>query len=299
MTAAVMTEIGHIEMKKVSKPQLKPHECLIKMKHVGICGSDVHYYEHGKIGDFIVRKPIILGHEAAGEIIEIGSGVDQKEFDLHVGDQVCMEPGFTCGHCCFCKTGKYNLCEKIEFMATPPFDGALVEYVAYPASWTFKLPSNMKTDDGALMEPLSVGIHATAQAEARMGQTAIVLGAGPIGAVTILSLKARGVTQIIVTDLVDERLKKAKELGASHLINAKNQNVEKEVSKITRGHGCDLVFETAGSIYTTKQTVDLVKRGGTILLVGMPPDGHCNFNMVSRYNHFFSVVTNQCDYRGD
>lgn len=188
------------------------------------------------------------------------------------------------------------------FMATPPYDGALQEYVCMPIECVFKLPDNMTTSDGALMEPLSVGMHAAQIAEAKIGQSAIILGSGPIGLVTLISLKARGVTDIYVTDLVHNRLEMAKKLGASHVIKADQTNVVEEMFKLTNGRGVDLVFETAGSTKTTEITPDLVKKGGTVVLVGMPPDGRCNYNMshligkeaqlrtVFRYRHTYPIA---------
>jgi len=297
-----MTTLGHFDMKEVPIPKPGPFDILVKMKHVGICGSDVHYYEHGKIGDFIVTGPIILGHECAGEIVELGASITEK-WGFKVGDQVCLEPGYGCGKCDLCRTGKYNLCEDMIFMATPPYDGALQEYVCYPLECVFKLPKNMSTRDGALMEPLSVGMHACQVAEASIGKSAVILGAGPIGLVTLLSLKARGVSHIYVTDLVQQRLDTALRLGATEGIIAKS-DVLAEVNRLTNGKGVDMVFETAGSTITTQLTVDLVKKGGMIVLVGMPPDGRCNFNMsrligkeaqvrtVFRYRHCYPLALN-------
>ncbi len=208
MKAALMTEPGKISMVTRDIPQVKDNEVLVKIEHVGLCGSDIHYYEHGRIGDFVVEKPIILGHEAAGTIVEVGRGVET----LKKGDLVALEPGITCGKCEFCKTGRYNLCPDVEFLATPPYDGAFVEYIAYPADMCFKLPEGMDTLEGALIEPLAVGFHAANQAGAQRGETAVVLGAGCIGLVTLMSLMARGVKEVYITDLIDIRLKKLKRL---------------------------------------------------------------------------------------
>lgn len=265
MKAAVMMEPGKIEMVEKDIPSIKENELLIKIKHVGICGSDVHYYEHGKIGDFVVEKPIILGHECAGEVVEVGSSVKS----LKIGDLVALEPGIPCGKCEFCKTGRYNLCPDVVFMATPPYDGAFVEYIAYPEDMCFKLPKGMDTVEGALIEPLAVGFHAANQADAHIGQSAVVLGAGCIGLVTLMALLARGVKEVYMVDLIDVRLQKAVEVGAKKVFNAKEVDAVEEIMQITNGQGVDMVFETAGSKVATQQTADLVKRGGKVVLVGM------------------------------
>lgn len=268
MKAAVMTEVGNIEMKEMTIPVPKDNEVLVKIECVGICGSDLHYYEHGRIGDFIVDKPIILGHESAGKIIEVGKNVK----GLAVGDVVSIEPGVPCGKCEFCKTGRYNLCPDVVFMATPPYDGAFVEYVAYPADMVYKLPEGVGALEGALIEPLAVGFHAANQAQAKIGQSAVILGAGCIGLVTMMVLKSMGISQVYVVDIISKRLTKASELGATKVFKADEVDVVKEIMELTNGEGVDLVFETAGSKITTQLTAQLVKRGGNITLVGMAAD---------------------------
>ncbi len=265
MKAAVMTEPGKISIVKKDIPKIKDNQVLIKIEHVGICGSDIHYYEHGRIGDFIVKDPIILGHECAGRVMEVGG----KTKSLKKGDLVALEPGITCGECEFCKSGKYNLCPDVEFLATPPYDGAFVEYIAYPENMCFKLPDGMDTVEGALIEPLAVGFHAANQADAQIGESAVILGAGCIGLVTLMSLLARGVKEVYIVDLIDLRLEKAVDIGAKKALNAKEVNVVEEIMNLTNNEGVDIVIETAGSKIATQQTVDLVKRGGKIVLVGM------------------------------
>ncbi|NLJ25083.1 MAG: NAD(P)-dependent alcohol dehydrogenase [Firmicutes bacterium] len=268
MKAALMMEPGKISIVEREMPKIKDNEVLVKIEYVGLCGSDLHYYEHGRIGDFVVEKPIVLGHEAAGEVVEVGKNVTT----LQQGDLVALEPGITCGKCEFCKTGKYNLCPNVEFLATPPYDGAFVEYIAYPEDMCFKLPKGMDTIEGALIEPLAVGFHAANQAKAQIGDSAVVLGAGCIGLVTLMSLLARGIKEVYVTDLIELRLQKAEEIGAKKVFNPKKSNVIEEIMNLTDNQGVDIVIETAGSETTARQTVDLVKRGGSIVLVGMAAD---------------------------
>lgn len=275
MKAAVMNPVGKIQMETREIPVPKDHEVLVRIRHVGICGSDLHYYEHGRIGDFVVDGPIILGHECAGEVVETGRGVHH----LKAGDTVALEPGYTCGKCSYCKTGRYNLCPDVIFMATPPYDGAFVEYVAYPADMAFKMPAGMSTLEGALIEPLAVGFHAAKQAGAEAGQTAVVLGSGCIGLVTMMALKYMGVTDVYMTDLLPKRLEMAQRLGADAAWKADETDVLQALMDATKGQGADLVFETAGSRRATQQTADLVSRGGSIVLVGMAPEGIVPFDL--------------------
>ncbi|MDF2801859.1 MAG: theronine dehydrogenase-like Zn-dependent dehydrogenase [Anaerocolumna sp.] len=272
--AVFMTGLNEMEMREVEVPKIKENEVLVKLEYVGICGSDVHYLEHGSIGDFIVNGDFILGHECAGEIVELGS----KVTDLSIGDKVALEPGCTCGQCEFCKAGKYNLCPDVEFLATPPFHGCLENYIAFPANMCFKLPDNITSKEGALVEPLAVGMHAAAQGNVKLGDSVVILGSGCIGLVTLLACKAYGATDITVVDVMPKRLDYAMKLGATRVINARDEDVVAKIDEITGGKGVDVVIETAGSKITIKQTAYLVKRGGTIVLVGMAPEDIIEYN---------------------
>lgn len=269
MKTAVMTDIRKVEIQIRPIPVPKEDEVLVKIENVGICGSDLHYYESGKIGDFIVETPFVLGHEAGGTVIEVGKNVSH----LMVGDRVALEPGKTCGHCEHCKAGKYNLCEEVIFFATPPVDGIFQEYVAHEANLCFKLPDSMSTLEGALIEPLAVGMHAANQAGAHLGQTAVVTGAGCIGLVSLLSLKSMGVSKVIVVDLVEKRLQKALELGADAVINGGKEDTIRRIRELTEGKGFDVGIETAGSQVTASQLIKSAKKGAAIVLVGYSPSG--------------------------
>ena len=272
--AVYMTGLNKMEMREVEVPKIKEDQVLVKLEYVGICGSDVHYLEHGSIGDFVVNGDFILGHECAGEIIEIGS----KVTDLSIGDKVALEPGATCGQCEFCKSGKYNLCPDVEFLATPPYHGCLENYIAFPANMCFKLPSNITSKEGALVEPLAVGMHAAAQGNVKLGDSVVILGSGCIGLVTLLACKAYGATDITVVDIMPKRLEYAMKLGATRVINAKEEDAVAKIDEITGGKGVDVVIETAGSRITIQQTAYLVKRGGTVVLVGMAPEDIIDYN---------------------
>ena len=279
--AVYMQGTNNMVFKDVAVPELSSKDVLIKIDTVGICGSDVHYYQHGKIGDFVVNGDFILGHECAGVIVDIGKKVQ----NLSIGDKVAVEPGVPCGKCEFCLQGKYNLCSDLVFMATPPDNGCLMDYIIYPAQWVFKIPDKMSFAEGALIEPLAVGMHAVAQAQADIGKSALIFGAGCIGLVTLLTLKSRGITNIYIVDMIDSRLDKAKELGATETINVKNENVTTIINKLTDDKGVDMVFEMTGSPQAISQTVKTVKKGGTIICVGLGSEKDISFDLGGLIQH--------------
>lgn len=298
MKAAVLVGIEKIVIKDIKKPGVKPGHVLIKVEYAGICGSDVHYYQHGRIGDFIVEKPIILGHECSGTIVETGTGVS----NLKAGDRVVPEPGFACNKCDFCKTGKYNLCNEMTFMATPPVDGAFCEYVSYPADMVFRLPENISTKEGALIEPLAIGIYAAQRGGVFPGSKVLVLGAGCIGIVSMLASKAFGASQVIITDVLDNRLEAAKNLGADFAVNTNKLDLHELIADSTGDTGADVVIDCVGISSTINNAIDSCKKGGTIVLVGMGSDGNVEINMnravskeidfrtIFRYRNIFPVA---------
>lgn len=298
MKVAVMNGIGKIGFEEREIPKPKADEVLVKLEYVGICGSDLHYYETGAIGDYVVKPPFVLGHEPGGRVVEVG----EKVKHLKIGDRVALEPGKTCGHCEFCKQGKYNLCPDVVFFATPPVDGVFQEYVAHEADLCFKLPDNVSTLEGALIEPLAVGFHAAIQGDAHLGQKAVVMGAGCIGLVSMMALKARGVSKVYVVDIMEKRLDKALELGADGVINGAKEDVLQKVKELTDGKGADLVVETAGTEITTRQAIHMAKKGSNIVLVGYSKTGEMTlpmslvldkeltFKTVFRYRHIYPLA---------
>ena len=298
MKVAVMEGIGKMGFEERSIPVPKADEVLVKLDYVGICGSDLHYYETGAIGDYVVEPPFVLGHEPGGVVVEVGADVKH----LQVGDRVALEPGKTCGHCEFCKQGKYNLCPDVIFFATPPVDGVFQEYVAHEADLCFKLPENVSTLEGALTEPLAVGFHAAIQGDAHLGQKAVVMGAGCIGLVSMMALKARGVSEVYVVDIMEKRLEKALELGADGVINGAKEDVLERALQLTGGKGMDLAVETAGTEITTRQAIQIAKKGSNIVLVGYSKTGEMTlpmslvldkeltFKTVFRYRHIYPMA---------
>ena len=272
---AFMDKLNHMYLKDITVPQINPDQVLIRIEYVGICGSDVHYFHDGRCGTFVVGEgDFMLGHECAGTIVEVGSDVK----DLAVGNRVCVEPGITCGKCEFCKSGHYNLCTDVEFLATPPVQGCYEKYLAFPADLCFKLPDSVSTRAGCLIEPLATGMYAAELGAITVGDTVVILGCGCIGLMTLMSCKARGASTIIACDLENIRLEKARELGADYVINGKETDALKEIGKLTKGRGADVVFETAGSKVTIAQTPFAVRRGGLIVLVGMSAEEEITYN---------------------
>lgn len=273
---AFMRGIDKMVIKEIPVPEIGKKEVLVSLEYVGICGSDVHYFHNGCCGSYKVdlSEDYMLGHECAGTIVKVGEEVER----LKVGDRVALEPGITCGECEQCKSGHYNLCPDVVFLATPPVQGCNEEYIAFPENMCFKLPDNVSTKEGALIEPLSVGFYASEQGGVKTGDTVVILGSGCIGLVTLLACKAHGAGKIIVADLVEARLQKAIELGATEVINSGKEDALKKIEELTNGRGADVVFETAGSPVTIAQTPFIVRRGGTITLVGISAKEEITYN---------------------
>ncbi|GLH07399.1 hypothetical protein R5R35_002892 [Gryllus longicercus] len=265
---AVLYTVNDLRLEQRPIPEPKDDEVLLQMGCVGICGSDVHYLVRGRIGDFIVKEPMIMGHEASGIVAKLGKNVT----NLKVGDRVAIEPGVPCRKCNYCKEGRYNLCPSIFFCATPPDHGNLSRYYVHAADFCFKLPDHMSLEEGALLEPLSVGVHACRRANVQLGSVVLICGAGPIGLVTLLSAKAMGATNIIITDIVQNRLDIAKELGANHTVlitpDLDEQSVIKSVHK-TLGTAPDISIDCSGAESSIRLAIQATKNGGVAVLVGM------------------------------
>lgn len=287
MKAAVLVEPTEFEIRERSDPSPGPDDVLVAIRDVGICGSDVHYYEHGRIGDYVVEDPLVLGHESAGEVVEVGENVDA----LASGDRVALEPGVPCRRCAHCKRGDYHLCEDVEFMATPPHDGAFAEYVSWPADFAYKLPESVSTTEGALCEPLSVGIHSCRRGGVGTGDTVLVTGAGPIGLMIMETAFAAGATDVIITDVVSEKLDFASERGADLTVNVAETDLEAAVEEYTDGVGADVVIEASGAEPSIRSTIDVVRRGGTVVLVGLADEATVPFDVLD-------VIDNELDVHG-
>lgn len=267
--AAWLVAVNTLKIQPFKLPPLGPHEVRVRMKAVGICGSDVHYLKTMRCAHFVVKEPMVIGHECAGLIEEVGSEVKS----LVVGDHVALEPGISCMRCKHCKGGRYNLCPDMKFFATPPVHGSLANQVVHPADLCFKLPDNISLEEGAMCEPLSVGIHACRRAIVGPETNVLVMGAGPIGLVTMLAARAFGSPRIIIVDVDDHRLSVAKSLGADDIVKVSPnvQDVDEEVTKIQNAMGADIdvSFDCAGFSKTMSTALNATRPGGKVCLVGM------------------------------
>jgi L-iditol 2-dehydrogenase len=262
MRTAVLREPGHVVIEQRPIPQAGPGEVLLRVRAVGVCGSDTHYYEHGRIGRFVVEAPLVLGHEAAGEVTELGPGVTR----LVVGQRVSIEPGvpdLTCGQCL---AGRYNLCPNMRFFGTPPVDGAFAEYVVVHQAFAHPVPLSVSDDAAALLEPLSVGIWACMKARVTAGSRVLVTGAGPIGLVSVAAALAFGATEVVVSDVNPVRLALAKELGATTVIDVR----ETSVTDLHRPP--EVLLECSGHPPAIGEAIRALDRAGRAVLVGMGGD---------------------------
>ena len=269
MEALVLEKKGQLALRDIDLPEtLGPHDVRIALHTVGICGSDVHYYTHGAIGPFVVREPMVLGHEASGTVIEVGDAVT----NLAVGDRVCMEPGIPDPNSKATQLGIYNLDPAVRFWATPPIHGVLRPTVVHPAAFTFKLPDSVSFAEGAMVEPLAVGMHAATKARIKPGDVAVVTGAGPIGMVTALSALAGGCSQVIISDVQQPKLDLAATLGPITPVNVAKESLVDVVNAATDGWGADIVFECSGNPRAAAAVFQPLCPGGTVVYVGMPTE---------------------------
>jgi L-iditol 2-dehydrogenase len=292
---AVLDSVRQMHWESRTVPEPGPLEVRIQVRKVGVCGSDVHYYTHGRIGGFVVESPLVLGHEVSGVVEAVGEGVTS----LKVGQRVALEPGYPCRRCSYCKSGHYNLCPSMTFMATPPVDGAFSEYVIWPEDFTFAVPDSVSDDAAALLEPLAVGIWAARRGGVKSGDSVAVIGAGPIGCTSIQAAKAAGASTIIAVDLEDFRLELARQVGATHTVNSRTHNAVDEIRRITHAlgslplshAGVDVAFETAGSVPTCRMSLEAPRPGGVTVLVGLPPEPEVSLDIVS-------AASRETDIRG-
>ena len=271
MPAAVLHGVKDLRVEPVAAPGAPaPGEVQVQIGKVGICGSDVHYWEHGRIGDFVVAEPMILGHECAGTVVAVGQNVTH----LREGDRVAIEPGVprlsnAASHF-YMKRGRYNLCPDIFFFATPPDHGAFCTFVNHKADYCFKLPDNVSLEEGAMIEPLSTGIFAARVAPIQMGDTVVITGAGPIGLMNLLAARAAGAANVIISDMVQSRLDVALEIGATSVVKGGADELKAATHELTEGRGADVGIECAGHPAALAAAVGASRAGATVVLVGMP-----------------------------
>ena len=266
--ALVLLEPLQLHVQSIKPPtHIPPHFALLAIKALGICGSDVHYWQHGGIGQFKLRSAMVIGHECAGEVLAVGEGVTH----LKAGARVALEPGIACHRCSQCQTGRYNLCPGMQFFATPPVHGSLCRYILHPADLCFEMPAQLSYAHGAFCEPMSVGVQACNKAGLRPGQRVMVMGAGPIGLITLLVAKAYGAAFVLITDVSPSRLEVAAKIGADQTLCVDKLSVDDCVERCTQllDGPADIVFDCAGFSSTTNTAIRVSKNGGTVVAVGL------------------------------
>ena len=269
MKALVLEKVRELAIKDMGVyADLGPRDARIKIHSVGVCGSDIHYYTHGRIGPFVVKEPMILGHEASGTVVEVGAEVT----NLKPGDRVCMEPGIPDPNSRAARLGIYNLDPAVRFWATPPIHGCLCESVVHPAAYTFKLPEGVSYAEGAMVEPLAIGVHAAKKARIQPGDLAVVLGAGTIGAMTTLAALAAGCSRVVVTDVKQAKLDILAKCGPITTVNAASHSIKDVVDEMSEGWGADVVFECSGAPPVIANVFEALRPGGRVVLIGMPVD---------------------------
>ena len=265
MRAAVLNRPGEVEVVERPTPTPGPHEVLVRVRAVGVCGSDTHYYDHGRIGRFVVEQPMVLGHESAGVIEGVGAEVDPTR----VGQRVSIEPGVPCFTCHECLAGRYNLCPDMVFYATPPVDGSLAELAVIHEAFAHPVPDSVSDEAAALLEPLSVGVWSCRKAGVGLGTSVLVTGAGPIGLVAVQVARAAGAAQVVVADVNPHRLAVAARLGATRTVDVRETSV---VESYAGGPGPDVLLECSGHAGVTGDGIRALAPNGTAVLVGMGGD---------------------------
>jgi len=307
MKTMVLTGIRQMEMHDLPMPEIrKDTDVLIKMKVVGVCRSDVHYYSMGKIGSQVVQYPFPVGHEGAGEVIDIGTKVTK----VKRGDRIAIEPAMPCGECDQCLAGRPHTCRKLRFLGCPgQADGCLSEYIVMPEHSCFLISDQMSFTEAAISEPLAIGVYAVNQSIPMKGATIGILGFGPIGMSVLLPAIAKGVEKIYVTDQIDERLTIAKACGASWTGNAAKDDIVSEI-KEKEPLLLDVIFECCGKQEAMDQAIELLKPGGKLMIIGIPEFDHWSFSVdllrrkeitiqsIRRQNHSVEEALSLMETRG-
>lgn len=260
MRASVLRGVEDLAVEERPVPVPGPDEVLVQVGSVGTCGSDVHYYRHGRIGDYVVDRPLVLGHEAGGRIVAVGEDVATSR----VGERVSLEPGIPCRRCVLCREGSYNLCPDVRFFATPPIDGAFCEYITLAADFVYPVPEGMSDDAAGLIEPLSVAVWANRKAGVGVGTSLLVTGAGPVGLLVTQVARALGATRIVVSDVDPHRLERASAAGATEVVSAREP--------LPEGLDVDAFVDCSGVTAAVTGGVPHVRPRGAVVLVGMGAD---------------------------
>ncbi len=276
MKAVYLTGLRQMELRQAPPPHLAgPHDVLLRVDTLGVCGSDIHYYTQGRIGPQVAPFPLILGHELAATVLEVGAEVKS----LHPGQRVAVDPLVACGECDQCRAGRKHTCRHQKFLGNPgQLPGALVEYLVMPAVCCSPVPDSLSDDQAAVVEPLSIGVYAAQMAQLTSGARVGVVGSGPIGLCTLLAVRALTQATVYVTDLVDERLAVARACGATWTGNPRREDVVAAIQRL-EPLGLDAVFECAGEQDALDQGLKLLKPGGALLVIGIPEVDRVSFNI--------------------
>jgi L-iditol 2-dehydrogenase len=268
MKAGYLVAKREFEIREIPEPRIKDdREVLLRLRSSGVCGSDIHNYVEGRTGSLEVEFPMIPGHECSAVVEEVGVAARK----VKPGDRVAVEPAVSCGQCERCLTGRQNLCRSVRFLSVPgELEGCLKEYMVMPETNVFRLPDELTFEDGAMLEPLSICTYAVALSGIKPGDSVAVLGSGPIGLLTLEAANACGAALSFATDIVRERVEMATKLGATHSMNPEETDVAEAILDLTHGRGVDLAFECAGEQDTIDQGLEVLRRGGKFILLGIP-----------------------------
>ncbi len=266
MHAGVLHSPRDLRYEQVFLPSPRADEVLVKIAMNGLCGSDIHFYKEGKLGPFTVSRPYIPGHEACGIVVQ-GAGHGNG---LSEGQRVAIEPGVPCRRCELCKSGRYNLCRDVVFMSAPPVNGTFAEFAVVAADFAHPLPDSIDDEMGAFVEPLAVGVQACTRAGLRPAGSVAVIGAGPIGLVTMLVARASGAASVFLIDRLPARLALGASLGAAAVVNASEEDPSARIALLTNGRGVDFVFDASGSSKACASAPALAARGGSVTVIGWP-----------------------------
>lgn len=279
MQVASLIGLSQVEVDYDTIPEVLPNEVLVKVEAVGICGSDIHYYQHGHIGARTVQYPHIQGHEFAGTVVEIGEEVT----NFAVGDRVTVEPGVPCRKCEKCRNGKYNLCDKVVFLSTPPHKGALRQYVSHPEDFVFSIPDELTFEEATLAEPLSVAIHALRRANLRPGMRVLITGMGPVGLMCACAARFYNASEIFVTDMVEHKLQVAVGLGATNTVHIPAEEIPKDYF--------DIVIETSGAKPAIQSGIQALKKGGKLVSIGFPKGAEVPIDLTLMLQRELDLIT--------
>ena len=287
MRAAVLHAPRDLRLQEIPVPEPEADEVLVRILANGICGSDLHFYEDGRLGPYRVSRPYVPGHEASGVVVRAAR--DGRGPSL--GTRVALEPGIPCRRCPWCKSGRYNLCPDVVFLSAPPVDGTLSEYVALPADFAHPVPEGVGDEEAAFVEPVAVAVQAAKRSGLTAGMSIAILGCGPIGLLTLLVCRAYGATSAYLFDRLPNRLELARSLGATEAVDVSSRDALRSVQELTRGRGVDVVFDTSGSASACRTAPLLAARGGVVTMVGYPESESIEYPVVT-------VIERELDVRG-